>query len=372
MIKKMVRAYKKMGFKVRIWENEGEFNTYVDDLTTILCQFELSVKGGQKIVVDRKQMVASGNYKFMFDVYFHSDDNVEIEQSEDPYSVQIDVDDFKEYPSWFWVPSSEFDYFSFGGDDLDRMENIEYSAREIEKACKESVYFLFKDLSGKWRKKRASVFTKEDSNGIEETHLVWSRGGSSVDPKYSSLYKSIGDFGEYILERKRTGLATSKPSQFSISCVFKENSRDMEINIENVVIDTTYSHSKNQQRVEGIVREELRGLKIKNVMFSKQRKSLRIIAEVPTFKQGSLVQKVALLKLQKIARLESHADFVKAINYAFMDREDESMLSSIGNQARSFEDTEFGKEVSDLCSELIDRLDTLEELRNEAGRYTWH
>ena len=220
MIKKMVRAYKKMGFKLRIWGPDSGFDTYEDNLTTVMYQFELSVKGGQKIVIDRKQMVASGNYKFEFDVYFHSNDNIEIEESDDPYSVQIDVDDFKEYRSWYYVPSDEFDYFSFGGDDLDRMENIEYSAREIEKACKESVYLLFKDLSGKWRKKRASVFTREDSNGIEETHLVWSRGGSSVDPKYSSLYKSIGDFGEYILERKRTGLATSKPSQFSISCVF--------------------------------------------------------------------------------------------------------------------------------------------------------
>ena len=173
LVKKMLQTYKRMGFKVRIWDNGGDFDTYEENLTTIMYQFELSLKGGQKIVIDRKQMVASGNYKFEFDAYFHSDDDTEIEKGDENYEEQIDVDEFNEYPTWYYVPSGDFDYFSLGSDDLERFGKREYSAREIEKACKESVYFLFKDLSGKWRKKRAVGIYNQSTNRVWGDDPTW-------------------------------------------------------------------------------------------------------------------------------------------------------------------------------------------------------
>jgi len=89
-------------------------------------------------------------------------------------------------------------------------------------------------------------------------------------------------------------------------------------------------------------------------------------------KKQAMIERVASKYLQKVStRLESHADFVRAINTAFMDKEDQSLLSSIQSKARSLEDKEFGKAISDLCGELISRLDYMEELRDEGSQYTW-
>ena len=295
ILKSMARFFKKMGWRVSIDEYDQGFEIERDDVYTIIYSIVLSVKGGQKLVLDRKQWVSDGRYSPEIILAFHSDDGAEAEEDPEGIEEQIDVDDFKTHPAWYIRPSSEFDEFGIvDGEASRKLYSETFSAREVEKFCREwSTWYLSENSRSKWKKRRANHYTKEDEYGIEETHLVWSKGSSGVPAKYSDLYKSLGDFGKYILARKRTGLATTNPSQFSISCVFNEraNDRSMEINIENVVIDTTYSHSKTQQRVEKIVREELRGLRIKNVMF--RRKSLRIIAEMPTFKQSSLVQRVA-------------------------------------------------------------------------------
>ncbi len=69
--------------------------------------------------------------------------------------------------------------------------------------------------------------------------------------------------------------------------------------------------------------------------------------------------------------IKSHADFIRAINDAFIYKEDEDMLIVIQSKAKSFDDKEFGEEVVKLCDELVGRLQTLEDLRDEAGKYTW-
>jgi len=69
--------------------------------------------------------------------------------------------------------------------------------------------------------------------------------------------------------------------------------------------------------------------------------------------------------------LKSHADFIRAITDAFMYKEDKEMLIAIQAKAKPFDDKEFGEEVYKLCDELIGRLDYMEELRDDGGRYTW-
>ena len=162
-LKEISRFFKKMGFRVDVNEYEpATFGEYHDNITTIIYQIDLIIKGGQKLVLDRKQWVSDGTYKPNIIIAFHSEEADEQEEGE-PYEVQIDVDDFEEHLTYYTMPKGDLDYFEFIDGEVPRKllnEEFYNPRRYLEKALRSWVmWFTHQDgqMRSKWRKKRAMV-----------------------------------------------------------------------------------------------------------------------------------------------------------------------------------------------------------------------
>lgn len=88
------------------------------------------------------------------------------------------------------------------------------------------------------------------------------------------------------------------------------------------------------------------------------------------YKEANYVDWIIKKKAEENSdELQTHADFIRAINDAFIYKEDEDMLIAIQAKAKSFSDKEFAKEIDNLCNELIGTLMTLEDLRDASIKY---
>lgn len=166
ILRKISQFFKAMGWRVSVNHYHSGFDDgYVDNALTTAYEIDLVVKGGQKLVLDRKQWVSDGTYRPNIIIGFHSEEADEIKQGED-LKTQIDVDEFKRTPAYYTMPNSDFEYFTFiDGDVSNRLLNNEYSDREIEKACREWVLWYLSKGSrsrSKWKSRRAMIATVAD------------------------------------------------------------------------------------------------------------------------------------------------------------------------------------------------------------------
>ena len=163
ILRNLSKFFKKMGFRVDINEYEPPtFGGYHDTRTTVVYDIDLVVKGGQKLVLDRKQWVSDGTYKPNMIIAFHSVEADEQEEGE-PYEVQIKVDEFERHPTYYTLPSGDFEYFEFrdGEVPIKLLNNKFYNPRrDLEKALRSWVmWFTHQDgqMRSKWKKKRAMI-----------------------------------------------------------------------------------------------------------------------------------------------------------------------------------------------------------------------
>ena len=161
ILRNLSNFFKKMGFRVDVNEYEHPtFGAYHDNITTVVYEIDLVVKGGQKLVLDRKQWVSDGTYKPNMIIAFHSVEADEQEEGE-PYEVQIDVDDFEQHPTYYTLPKGDFEYFEFIDGEVPRKllnEEFYNPKRDLEKVLRSWVmWFTHQDgqMRSKWKKKRA-------------------------------------------------------------------------------------------------------------------------------------------------------------------------------------------------------------------------
>lgn len=161
ILRKITQFFKAMGWRVTV----NHYDSGFDDALTTTYEIDLIVKGGQKLVLDRKQWVSDGTYRPNIIISFYSEEADEIEQGDD-LEYQIDVDEFKRIPAYYTMPNSDFEYFTFiDGDVSNRLMNNEYSNREVEKACREWVLWYLSKGSrsrSKWKSRRAMIATVAD------------------------------------------------------------------------------------------------------------------------------------------------------------------------------------------------------------------
>ena len=173
LLRKISRFFKGMGWSVDINHHESGFdNGYAGSRLSTEYDIDLVIKGGQKLVLGRKQWVSDGNYNPSFTIVFNSAEAEDKEEGE-PYEVQRDVDDFEQIPTYYVLPRSDFEYFEFVDGDIPRkIFSDEFDERDIEKVLSSWVmWFTHHNMNGsmrsKWKKKRAMV-TRVASRYLEK------------------------------------------------------------------------------------------------------------------------------------------------------------------------------------------------------------
>lgn len=161
LLRKISRFFKSMGWGVEINHYESGFdNGYADDRLSTVYEIDLVVKGGQKLVLNRKQWVSDGTYKPSFIISFNSAESDDIEEGE-PTEVQRDVDEFDQIPTYYPVPQTDFEYFEFIDGDVSRkLLGGNFDDREVADVMTIWVMWYLSEGSrsrSSWKKKRAMI-----------------------------------------------------------------------------------------------------------------------------------------------------------------------------------------------------------------------
>ena len=241
ILRNLSKFFKKMGFRVDVNEYEPPtYGGYHDNITTVVYEIDLVVKGGQKLVLDRKQWVSDGNYKPNMIIAFHSEEADEQEEGE-PYEVQIDVDDFERHPTYYTMPKGDFSYFEFIDGEVPRKllnEEFYNPRRDLEKALRSWVmWFTYQNgqMRSKWKKKRAMIervanrYQKEsmekiDGNFKKVSPLIgtWFEG---LITKLSSIENSLG-YAEKIATKEHKRLEKLVKQKYGYSDNFQDDDYD--------------------------------------------------------------------------------------------------------------------------------------------------
>ena len=265
LVKKIDAAFRRVGWRV----NHGIDDNDIDDgVQRYEYEFELSVKGGQKLIVDRKKIVADGNYQPSFLIRFLSEEGESQQDTyeEEYWSGRYDDYDLSHREHWveYTCGGTTLDYFEVEpitrGSVSKKMERSFYNERDILRFVAEyTKSFFLNNSRSKW-KRRASLIADRymekmektadrqlvDEDGYEvwydysgrHTYLKWrpSTSGSGVPKKYKPAWKSLKRLGDYLLSSKSFGLVfdTSIPSA---QIDFHDNDTDdWKLEVRNVVV----------------------------------------------------------------------------------------------------------------------------------------
>lgn len=262
LMKKIGTAFKGMGWRI---DYDIADHDIEDGVQRIEYDVELSVKGGQKLIVDRKKIVADGNYRPSFLIRFLSDqgDTEQDTFEEEYWSGRHDDYDLSTRSEWveYTCGGVTLDFFEIEsltrGSVSKKMERSYYTERDIARFVAEyTKSFFLNNSRSKW-KKRASLIADRymertadsqlvDEDGYEvwrdysgrHTYLKWSKksSGSGVPQKFKPAWKSLKRLGDYLLSSKSFGLVfdTSTPSA---QIDFHDNDTDdWKLVVRNVVI----------------------------------------------------------------------------------------------------------------------------------------
>lgn len=195
LVKKIDAAFSRMGWRVNHGINDNDID---DGVQRFEYEFELSVKGGQKLIADRKKIVADGNYQPSFIIRFLSDAG-ETEQDtfeEEYWSGRYDDYDLSTRSHWveYTCGGTTLDYFEVEaltrGSVSKKMERAYYTERDISRFVVEYTKSFFANNSrSKW-KRRASLIADrymDKGDGVAENSI------KKIADRYLGFTKEGGD-----------------------------------------------------------------------------------------------------------------------------------------------------------------------------------
>jgi len=205
LVKKIDTAFRRVGWRVNHGINDNDID---DGVQRYEYEFELSVKGGQKLIADRKKIVADGNYQPSFIIRFLSEEG-ESEQDtfeEEYWSGRYDDYDLSTRSHWveYTCGGTTLDYFGVEpltrGSVSKKMERAFYTEKDIPRFVVEyTKSFFLNNSRSKWKKRAYLGETMEKSvENIADRYMTAATKGyfihRSPNPRQqpSTIYISDG------------------------------------------------------------------------------------------------------------------------------------------------------------------------------------